>query len=296
MDEKPVIQLHTIDQWFGVDPQIRSLILQNIKLKDRLWKYLASKRDESVLSEPKWVPCRKCDRKGWYEVHPRYPGIHPSQLDHPCLLKLYNELVGIDGQKKVDPRLQLIFDLGHSIHHMFQTYGMNGAWGPNYKAEVPVSGDFQELAYELMIEGHADAENLLHVEIPNSPYIYEVGLVHEYKSIKSENFNKLTRPKPEHQKQALVYSACLNRPIVVYLYFSKNDSNMADFPVEFKPDLWRTIDHKTRTLVDLYQRGVAPKGETGYHCQDCQFALSCVDYRNEVLRSKGGSSARNAGD
>lgn len=285
---KPIIKLHTIDQWFAVDPGIRALILQNIKLKDKLYKYLQEKNKKPPLVEPKWVPCRECDQRGWIALHPRYPGIHPSQISgDSCMLKIYNELVGIEGQGKVEPRLQLIFDLGHAVHHMFQAYGIGGAWGSEYKPEVPISADFQELAGELMIEGSADAENIMPVEIPDSPYIYEVGLVHEYKTIKSENFNKLARPKPEHQKQALIYSACLNRPVVVYLYFSKNDSNLADFPVEFKPDIWRQVEGKIHTVVDLYERGVAPKGETGYHCQECPYVLTCFDYREEMLKKKG---------
>lgn len=288
---KQIVQLHTIDQWFQMDPGIRSLILQNIKLKDRLYRWLEARNSEPPLTEPKWVPCKKCDRRGWYEVHPRYPGIHPSQVSGPCMLKIYNELVGIKGREKVDPRTQLIFDLGHAVHHMFQGYGLSGAWGPGYKAEVPISGDFQELASDLMIEGSADGESIITVDIPDSPYIYEVGIVHEYKTIKSENFNKLTRPKSEHQQQALIYSACLNRPVVVYLYFSKNDSNLADFPVEFKPEVWSIVEGKSRMVVDLYTRGIAPKGETGFHCQDCAYALTCHDYREEMLK-KGAQNAR----
>lgn len=284
---KPIIQLHTIDQWVQVDQGVRILILQNIKLKDRLWKFLEEKNKKPNLLEPIWVPCNKCDRRGFVAVHPRYPGIHPSQIGWACMLKIYNDLVGIQGKEKVDPRLQLIFDLGHAVHHMFQSYGLQGAWGPIYEAEKPVSGDFQELADELMIEGHADAENILLVDVPDSPYAYEVGIVHEYKTIKSENFNKLSRPKPDHLAQAMLYSACLNRPITVYLYFSKNDSNLADFPVEFRPEIWNNVSGKVKLLVDLYKRGVSPKGETGFHCQECPYVLTCHDYKEEMTKKRG---------
>lgn len=282
---KQVIQLHTIDQWMQQDQTIRSLLLQNIKLKDKLYRYLEARSARPALTEPKWVPCRKCDRTGWYAVHPRYPGVHPSQLISPCMLKIYNDVVGLPGEEKNKNRLQLTFDLGHAVHHMFQGYGMDGAWGPHYVPEAPVSGDFQELAEQYMIEGSADADNIMSIDMPDSPYIYEVGLVHEYKSINTDAFNKLARQKSEHQQQATVYSACLNRPVVVYLYFSKNDSNLADFPVEFKPEVWQQVSNKAATIVDFYRRGISPKGETGYHCQDCKYVLSCYDYRNEMLKS-----------
>lgn len=283
---KQIIQLHTIDQWMAQDQTIRSMILQNIKLKDKLNKYLEAKGASPSITEPKWVPCRQCDRTGWYAVHPRYPGVHPSQLISPCLLKAYNDVLGIEGDQRNKARLQLIFDLGHAVHHMFQSYGLDGAWGSNYVAEAPISGDFQELAEEYMIEGSADAENIMSIDIPESPYIYEVGLVHEYKTINSDGFTKLTRPKPEHQQQATIYSACLNRPVVVYLYFSKNDQNLADFPVEFKPEVWRQVSSKAKLVVDFYRAGTPPKGEVGYHCQDCKYALICDDYKNAPKRPR----------
>lgn len=288
MSDKPVIQLHTLDQWFQQDPTIRSLILQNIKIKDRLWKHIAANNREPAPTEPFWAPCRTCEKKGWVEVHPRYPGFHPSQIISPCMLKLYNDIVGISGHQKVEPRLQITFDLGHAVHHMFQKYGAQGAWGTHYISEAAVNPETSELAEELMVEGHADADTLMMVDIPESPYLYEVGVVHEYKSINSKNFAKLTRPKPEHQMQALIYSACLNRPVIAYLYLNKDDSNLADFPVEFKPDVWGSVQNKIKTVSDGYKNGIAPKGETGYHCQECPYVNSCFDYREAMVKKQGG--------
>jgi CRISPR/Cas system-associated exonuclease Cas4 (RecB family) len=287
---RQVIQLHTIQQWFSVDPTVRSVILQNIKLKDRLYRFLMNKTKGIPLVEAKWVRCSKCadsPHPGYVLLEPRYDGIHPSQLAHACMLKVYNEMVGIDQQEKIEPRLQLIFDLGHAVHHMFQTYGLNGAWGKQYSPEVTISEEHQELAATLMLEGHADAENVLVIDdIPNSPYIYEVGLVHEYKTIKTENFNKLTRPKPEHKQQAMIYSAALNRPVVVYLYMSKNDSNLADFPVEFDFNLWQQLEGKARLLVDHYKKASPPPAEVGFHCQECGFAYQCEPYKATALKRR----------
>ncbi len=284
---KPVIQLHTIDQWFRIDPQIRGLILKNIKLKDRLWKFVGDKVKLPAPTEPFWAPCQKCDRRGWYEVHPRYPGFHPSQVDSDCMLKLYNDIVGIEGTQKHEPRVQLLFDLGHAVHSMFQSYGLKGAWGKIYKPEAPISSDLQELANELLIEGSADADTIMEVDIPESPYLYEVGVVHEYKTINSKNFAKLTRPKSEHLRQALIYSACLNRPVVGYLYMNKDDSNLQDFPVEFSPTLWATVSAKIQMMADFYRRGVAPAGDPGYHCQECPYVNTCHDYRESMTKRRG---------
>jgi hypothetical protein len=289
--ERQIIQLHTIQQWQAMDPAVRGVILQNIKLKDRLYKWLKARaeRQLSPLSAPRWVPCRKCAQTGWLLQEPRYPGIHPSQLPHSCLLKVYKEMVGEPSQERHEARQLLVFDLGSHIHHMFQGYGDAGAWGPIYKKEAVVSGDFQQLADELMIEGSADADNILTIDdIPNSPYIYEVGLIHEYKSINTNGFEKLTRPKPEHKMQAMLYSASLNRPVVVYLYLNKNDSNLLDFPVEFDVNLWASIETKARRLVDHFNRGVPPPADVGFHCKDCGYAFGCEAYKQQA-KNKGGS-------
>lgn len=285
---RPIVKLHTIDQWMALDRGVQSVILQNIKLRDRLYRYLYSLNEKkNSITEPTWVRCSKCadsSHPGYILKEPRYDGIHPSQMGQPCLKKTYFDMIGMEGQEKVEPRLRLIFDLGHAIHHMFQTYGLNGAWGPSYKHEVEISGEYQEVARRLMLEGHADADNILTIDdIPGAP-IYEVGLVHEYKSINDAGFQKLTRPKPEHQQQAVIYSRALDRPIVVYLYLNKNDQNISDFPVAFNPDLWAQIEGKAVLLNQHYDSEVEPKGEVGFHCRDCKYSESCSDYKNSQPR------------
>lgn len=284
---REVVQVHTIEQWNYLDPATRSLILKNIRLKERLWKFLQDRnqKEHKVSDEqPTWVPCTRCDKKGWVLRSPRHPGIHPSQIPHPCDLKIYNEMVGKEGQEKIEPRVQLIFDIGHAVHAMFQSYGKHGAWGPIYNEEVKISEQYQQIAGELMIEGSADADNILTIDdIPGAP-IFEVGIVHEYKTMKSPNFDKLTSPKPEHKKQATIYAACLNRPVVVYLYFNKNDSNLADFPVEFDASKWAEIQERCKRLVHHFNVLQPPKGSVGYHCKECAYQPNCEDYKRSLVK------------
>lgn len=286
---KTVIQLHTIDQWMLVDKSIRQIILQHIRLKDRLLKFLKENYGKQKMvvqdQDAKWRPCKKCGQTGWLLNEPRLPGIHPSQLPHPCLLKVYYEMDGKEAKEKLEARTMLIFDLGHAVHDMLQGYGRAGAWGPVYSHEARLTAELQELSEELMIEGHADAENILTIDdIPDSPYIYEVGLIHEYKSINTNGFEKLTRPKPEHKVQAMVYSACLNRPIVVYLYLNKNDCSLSDFPVAFDPEMWATIEGKSRLLKQHFIDKTPPPASTGFHCQQCAYVYDCAAYKDTMIK------------
>lgn len=278
---RPVHQLHTIAQWEALDPGVRSVILGHIRLKDRLQKWRREKEQQrgGPLSEPKWVPCRNCDKAGWVLVEPRYPGIHPSQLPQPCLLKVWFEMNGKEGRSGHEARTLFIFDIGHAIHHMLQTYGQQGAWGEHYEPEVKINGEKQAISEELFLEGSMDADNILVIDdIPNCETIFEVGVVHEYKTIKQENFNKLSRPKPEHREQAMIYARVQDRPVVVFLYVNKNDGNMTDYPVAFDRNIWNTVEQKARTLVQHYDAGQPPPADPGYHCQQCQYAFDCPAY------------------
>lgn len=292
---RPVVQLHTLDQWLTLDRSVRLLLLQHIKLADRLkyWRKAISEAPRDALAEPTWVPCSRCGKKGWLLKEPRYPGIHPSQLVSNCLLKIYWEMEGKLQREKHEARALFTFDIGHAVHHMLQGYGQQEAWGAGlYAPEARLTGSKQPVAEELMIEGSADADTILIIDdIPNAP-IYEVGVVHEYKTIKSENFAKLTRPKPEHKIQATIYAKVLNRPVVAFLYVSKNDSNFADYPVEFDLETWTPIENKARLLVQHYEREEPPPAAPGFHCQQCPFAYDCDAYRQYTKRGHATTGAR----
>jgi hypothetical protein len=294
---RPVIQLHTIDQWMQHNEQTRTLVLRNIKLKDRLYRYLYAMNafGDAARVQDEIVMCSKCSGTGTITKEPRYNGLHPSAMGHPCLLKIFKEIVGTPAEDRTEPRLRLIFDLGHSVHHMFQTYGMNGAWGPSYRREVEINADHQAIAQELLLEGHADAENILVIDDIEGAPIFEVGLVHEYKSINDNNFKKLTGPKPEHKQQANLYAAALNRPVVVYMYLNKNDCNISDFPVQFDPNVWAKLREKALVLRGYYDRWESdkttapPTGSVGFHCRDCAYMKTCDDYR----QAQPGGKAKN---
>lgn len=278
---RPVVQLHTLDQWCAIDQATQSLILQHIRLKDRLWAFLMKREQKHASanhqSESHWVPCRDCDQRGWILTRPRKPGIHPSQLSGTCMLKVYKEYMGEQQEVIHDAKQMLIFDIGSYAHKMLQDYGRDGAWGPEYQPEVDI-GSYPN-AKAMNIEGHCDADNILTIDtIPDHP-IYEVGVVHEYKTINDNGFTSLkNRPKPEHQQQATVYSACLNRPVTAFLYFNKNNSMIQDFPMAFRYDTWENVKGKIQIVLDAVSSGTPPKGDVGYNCKNCGYYYTC-EYR-----------------
>ena len=284
---RQVVQLHTIEQWFSVDPQVQQIVLRAIKLRDRLWAWRLA-LEQGKLShppEPGWRPCKRCDQRGWTYHEPRKPGLHPSAMYSTCLLKIYFEAIGVPAEVTHEATMLLLFDLGTAWHDKLQSFGRAGVWGERYKEEVAIEDT--ALAKEFMIVGHADAENILVIDdIPGAP-IFEVGLVHEYKTINDKGFGGLHgKPKPQHKQQATIYSACLNRPVVVYLYTNKDNSNTQDFPIVFDHALWNTMAQKATRVRDAVLSNTPPPAEIGYHCKECGFRYQCAPYKAAAEAAK----------
>jgi CRISPR/Cas system-associated exonuclease Cas4 (RecB family) len=286
---RQVVQLHTIEQWFSVDPQVQQIILRALRVRDRRWAWRLNHEHSKLTTEPApgWEPCKRCDQRGWILNEPRKAGIHPSAMYSPCLLKIYNEAIGAPRELMHEASLLLLFDLGTAVHRMLQTFGAAGAWGDYYRAEVPI--EETPIAQQLMIVGHADADNIIVVdEIPGAP-IFEVGVVHEYKTINDAGYKKLSgRPLPQHKQQATIYSACLNRPVVVYLYMNKDNSNTQDFPIVFEPQLWDTMSKKAAAIRDAVLSKTPPSADVGYHCKNCGFHHQCEPYKAAIAAAKKG--------
>ena len=285
-----MLTVHTISDWFRLPGSTQTAILKNLRTKTRLEDWLRSLNDKKkrMFTKPFYMKCKECGGKGKFWVEPRDSSdIHPSQITK-CSQKLWFDCSAVEmdwptefdengnptktermlvpyykiAEEYIEPKLRMIFDLGHGVHDMFQKYGMRGAWGDKraYFPEFPIDPDKKNQqgdtllpnAEAFWIKGSVDA--LLHPYIIHVPGIGDVSLrvIHEYKSINDNGYSRLNSPKADHKWQATIYSKVLNVPIVVYIYLNKNNSFMADFPVPFDPGLWNAIEDK----IDAVQRNV----------------------------------------
>jgi hypothetical protein len=259
-----MLTINTISEFQSLHVSHQEEVLRGIRAKDRLDTFLLSLNKAPPPEEPHWVKCHKChpDYPGWHwkEQHVRdNSDIHPSQIDK-CLKYLVLCCSGVaeHHEEVVNPQLRMIFDIGHAWHHVMQTYGRKGAFcePQYYHPEEPIDPDAVTfdghpalpIANEFWIRGSADA--LIDQYQLSTPSLGDVSirLIHEYKTIKSTQYEKLTRPKPEHKKQATIYSAVFNVPVVVYLYTNKDNCQLADFPVPFDNGIWNDIVQKVRLI------------------------------------------------
>lgn len=305
-----MLEIMTIGDFLNLSTQQQQEIQKALRVKDRLENWLRglNRKPGDAPKQAFWKPCKFCaatatpgrcvnchpDHPGWELVEPRdNSDIHPSQITK-CLKNLWFCCSGYAEQlvENIDPKLQMIFDLGHAWHHTVQAYGLRGAWSEkkDYRDEVPIDPDALKadgspelpVAHDLWIKGSVDAIIDRYV-IPNVPTLGDVviRMVHEYKTISSGGFSSLTRPKPEHKWQAMIYSAVFDIPLVVFHYTNKDNCNNIDYPVPFDHLIWSKVREKIQKVQYYVEAGSPPPWEetsailNPNECKSCGYAHIC---------------------
>jgi CRISPR/Cas system-associated exonuclease Cas4 (RecB family) len=298
-----MLEINSIQHFLSYPPEIQTEIRSALKTKDRLENWLRSQNKKAgqtikPANAAHWEPCSKCAPWGqpgwvWKEQDRDDNDIHPSQINK-CLKILWYACNDYTEQfeEYIDPRLRMIFDIGHGWHNVMQNfYGKRGAWcdPEHYHAEVRIDPESANpdgspkwpVANDYWIRGSVDGLIDNYYIVTPSLGDVSIRVVHEYKTINSANFAKLNRPKPEHKWQATIYSVCLDVPIVVYVYTNKDDCKMVDFPVSYDHGIWNEVSIKIRRVQELTNSERQPDwGETSAvlnprECMECAARKFC---------------------
>ena len=289
-----------IQQFFQLTDQQQTEILNGLKTKERLYEYLERQRPKKEII-PHWATCNKCNGSGQVFIEPRdNNGVHASQI-HLCKRKLWFDVKGYGNnhQSENAAKLQMIFDHGTALHEMLQHYGSKGAWGPYYEPEVKLLPTVEQcqaknvpvypLAIKYQIKSSVDAA-VRKVQIDNVTGIGTVfiDVVHEYKSIGSNGYGSLETAKPVHKMQAIIYQACLNIPITVFIYYNKDKDDLKCIPVKFDGYVWAQVEDKiievlaqideedaTLAIPDHLSAGILNPSE----CTGGAYSSACMYYK-----------------
>lgn len=314
-----MLTINTINEFFQLPTNLQYEIQKALKTKDRLEDYLRSlnkKKGDTVAPShaAHWVECSRCKphwkkagQPGWVWIEQSRDDsdIHPSQINK-CLKLIWYSCNGYTDQMEefIEPKLRLIFDLGHAWHDIVQGYGRRGAWcdPKDYHKEVEIDPDavahdgtpILPIANQYWIRGHVDAviDNYVCLNVPGLGDV-SIRVVHEYKTINSGQYSKLTRPKPEHKYQATIYAAVFNVPIVVYLYTNKDNCQMADFPLPFDHSIWSEIVQKVERVQHYTNIGQEPPWEetsavkNPQECIECPYRALCKPPMVQLNKAAG---------
>jgi len=302
-----MIEINTIQDFFALTREQRGDICRNLNTVGRLKEYLNTLNNPRTVSND-WKPCSKCGMKGWVmEQHEERNNadIHASQI-HKCIKHAWyscNEYV-LQRKSKVEPEGRLVFDHGHMLHHMLQSYGKKGAWGDPkyYQDEVVIVPNAQEAkdrkahileeAIKYRIRSSVDAIIWKYV-VNNVRDLGDVSIrvIHEYKSIGPGKptkdgtlyggFAALKGPLPYHKQQGIIYQHCFNIPIIVFLYYNKGNDMIADFPVPYDYLTWNMVKGKIDRILNYVDKQEMPPWEEtsaildSSECKTCDYLTVC---------------------
>jgi CRISPR/Cas system-associated exonuclease Cas4 (RecB family) len=190
-----------------------------------------------------------------------------------CGRKLYYSYIGEPSEGAIEPKLQRIFDTGTAIHTQLQSYlgeiAQRSEGEFEFTPEADISPDNNKVADRMDISGHTDG--IITVHVPDLTVRF--GL--EIKSINDNGYKATKGPHAEHIMQGTVYQACLDLPVFLFLYYSKNDSNMAEFIHPFDKLRWQAIVDKLTYVQEMAMKKEMPPREVSYQCSTCRWKKTC---------------------
>ena len=218
----------------------------------------------------------------------RAPGIHASEL-YPCMRKAVYSVMGTE-KKPMVPKFWLQrFKVGTAIHGMLQNDFHRMAKRSQMREVMRIVGSMTE---ELDLDIYFEDESKVHpnlqplaakyqihsssdgiftfVDRQSGMSVLRVGL--EIKTASPGEFQDLKGPKPEHVRQAHLYMACLDLPLMWFFYMNKGNQNntnsKAPYLVVWQPNLWTEIEARCRQVLDLAEEKTLPPR---YECPICEF-------------------------
>lgn len=213
--------------------------------------------------------------------HTRAPGIHASEVSGCQRRVVYS----LNGEKRVERSASVWkrrFKVGHAVHEMFQTdferMARKSGFALTFDPEVPIYPcPEQPKAAEWEIHSSCDGLFTLR-ETPYGPAFARTIL--EIKTASPGDFEKLTAPKPEHIEQAHVYMACLDVPLVWFLYFNKGNQNITpstnpSFFIRFDPKIWADLEKRFEAAHTHVHLKTLPDRQESVGCEFCAFSWTC---------------------
>lgn len=251
--------------------------------------------------------------------HVRPPGLHASEL-YPCLRKPVYSMMDVEKKPNVSRFWKQRFKVGTAIHLMlqrdFHKMSQRSALGQvmrtvsnlaedinclfEFEDEVPVSPAHQELARYYNLYSHCDGI-FTFKDHETHEVVLRVGL--EAKSMSPGEYEDLKKPKDEHVRQAHVYMACLDLPLMWFLYMNKGNQNntpsQSPYLQPFQPAVWAELEDRFRTIHGFVERGELPPRTETVVCQFCPWSHTCQpsnmtqayqpkSNRRETIRGPGG--------
>ena len=211
----------------------------------------------------------------------RTPNFKPSSIGSDCLRFIAYEYECKEKPvRDIDPKLQVTFAIGTSIHkHILQPVILAVYGEPCCIIEAPVYvharkylGPDTEDPDELLTRGQLDA--LIIINDPRASL--KVGV--EIKSINSNQYDKMVSKGPQDyvRMQGACYHVGLGLDYVMFLYLQKNDSILTPTYHAVDEDILNKVRTRISSVRKCVRKGVLPEPTPGMmSCKMCNFKHVC---------------------
>lgn len=259
------MRLTSIQHLRDADPRSVKTVLGYVQVAQKIESYLEDLNLEEHSKRLGVFSASDIGNKTGHSLCGKYPV--------GCGRLLYYRYVGEEAQDKIPPRLRRIFDTGSAIHRQLQDYlhviAKKTGGSETFVEEAKFDERTSATANNFEIESTTDG--IWTVSVPE----LEVRFGLEIKSMKDDLFKKLNGPESYHVVQCHVYMACLDLPLMVVLYYNKNDSTLAEYVVLFDDKIWKAITDKIDYVRKCAVDDVEPEREVGFHCRTCRYVHVC---------------------
>lgn len=220
------------------------------------------------------------------DAHSRKPGIHASEVAS-CPRKMVYALRGETREGRNRKFWRQRFKAGHAIHGWlqddFHKMAKQSGGALRFESEVKIGPEHQQLAAAFNIQSSTDGVFTFCEAVgedngqPLWVDVLRVGL--EIKSEAPDGYEKLREPKPEHIEQAHVYMACLDLPLMWFLYTNKANQNNTpsdgNWLIRFDTQLWHSMEQRFKAAHQFAAEGRLPERSEGIYCEFCAFRKPC---------------------
>lgn len=210
------------------------------------------------------------------DSHERVAGVHASEVAS-CKRQVVYTLLGTEKRGKVPGQWRKRFLVGTAIHTMLQSdfHKMAVKSGGWMTFEDEVSVNETPLAKELYLTSSCDGVFTWFGQ-NGEPFI-RIGL--EAKSKAPDDFAKMKKPEEKHVKQAHLYMACLDLPLMWILYWNKGNQNMSPslppYMIRFDPAIWNEQRARAQDAVSSALSQTLPNREESIACSWCKYSWTC---------------------
>lgn len=189
-----------------------------------------------------------------------------------CKRQAVLSFTGVDGQKKIDTDLELIFEDGNWRHHKWQALMLDMQRVLGRKHFRVVSFESRAVYEGLYIAGHLD----VHVIIKGVHYIIDI------KGINSFGFKRVCiqdrKPMPHHIDQLIAYMKAKKVRRGIILYDCKDNQDYRSFLFTFDKQVWREVVEWCDSVISSMENRRLPAKH--HDCHNGQFKYGRCAYKH----------------